>query len=275
MPHDAALRATALIRHNTVLMLREPGPLASRMIMPLAFLVLLHPLYEAAQGQRGGTAQAVIATLITFSLLALSIVGGSILTDRSWHTWERIRATAVHPAELLAGKALPVLAALLAQQALIIAFGVLVLGLTVAALPLLMLALLAWTLTLLGLGAMLGVLARSLAELSAAYDIGAMLLSSLGGALVPLAVAAGLGPARGPGLARLLGRERAGRGVPRRRRADAGGLGRAGRVRRRGGPGHHAAGQPRLGPLRSPVSPAARPPARPRRPRPRAAACGR
>ncbi len=191
MPHDAALRATALIRHNTVLMLREPGPLASRMIMPLAFLVLLHPLYEAAQGQRGGTAQAVIATLITFSLLALSIVGGSILTDRSWHTWERIRATAVHPAELLAGKALPVLGALLAQQALIIAFGVLVLGLTVAALPLLMLALLAWTLTLLGLGAMLGVLARSLAELSAAYDIGAMLLSSLGGALVPLAVLPG------------------------------------------------------------------------------------
>jgi len=69
--------------------------------------------------------------------------------------------------------------------------GTAVLGLTVAALPLLLLALLAWTLTLLGLGAMLGVLARSLAELSAAYDIGAMLLSSLGGALVPLAVLPG------------------------------------------------------------------------------------
>lgn len=135
MSHEAALRATALIRHNAVLMFREPGPLASRMIMPLVFLVLLHPLYQAAQGQRGGTAQAVIATLITFSLLALSIVGGSILTDRSWHTWERVRATAVHPAELLAGKALPVLAALLAQQGLIIIFGVTVLGLTVAALP--------------------------------------------------------------------------------------------------------------------------------------------
>ncbi len=191
MPHDAALRATALIRHNTILMLREPGPLASRMIMPLAFLVLLHPLYQAAQGTRGGTAQAVVATLITFSLLALGIVGGSILTDRTWHTWERVRATAVRPAELLAGKAIPVLVALLAQQLLVIGFGVVVLGLTVRALPLLMLALLAWTLTLLGLGAMLGVLARSLAELSAAYDIGAMILSSLGGALVPLAALPG------------------------------------------------------------------------------------
>jgi ABC-2 type transport system permease protein len=187
MPHEAAGRATALIRHNTILLLREPGPLISRMILPLAFLLLLHPLYEAAQGRRGGTAQAVIATLVTFSLLALSIVGGSILSERIWHTWERVRMTAVHPAEVLAGKAVPVLAALLAQQALIIIFGVAVLGLAVAALPLLAVALLAWTLALLGLGALLGAAARSLNELSAAYDIGAMILSSLGGALVPLA----------------------------------------------------------------------------------------
>jgi ABC-2 type transport system permease protein len=187
VPRETVIRTTALIRHNTVLLLRDPGALASRMILPLAFLILLHPLYEAAQGRAGGTTQAVIATLVTFSLLALSIVGGAILTDRMGHTWERVRATAARPAEALAGKALPILAALLAQQALVIAFGVLVLGLTVTAVPLLGLALLAWSLTLLGLGALIGVLARSLSELSAAYDIGAMLLSSLGGALVPLA----------------------------------------------------------------------------------------
>ena len=186
MPREAALRTTALIRHNTVLLLRDPGALISRMVLPLAFLVLLHPLYQAAQGHAGGTTQAVIATLVTFSLLALSIVGGSILTDRMGHTWERVRATAARPAEALAGKALPILVALLAQQVLIIGFAVLVLGLSVTALPQLGLALLAWTLTLLGLGAMIGVLARSLSELSAAFDIGAMILSSLGGALVPL-----------------------------------------------------------------------------------------
>jgi ABC-2 type transport system permease protein len=187
MSREAATRLGALIRHNTVLLLREPGPLASRMIMPLAFLLLLHPLYQAAQGRRDGAAQAVVATLVTFTLLALSIVGGSIVSDRIWHTWERVRATAVHPLELLAGKAIPVLGTLLAQQVLIIGVAVAALGLTVAALPLLALALLAWTLALLGLGALVGVLARSLSELAAAYDIGGMLLSSLGGALVPLA----------------------------------------------------------------------------------------
>jgi ABC-2 type transport system permease protein len=188
----SAARAGALIRHNTILLLRDPGALASRLILPLAFLILLHPLYEAAQGRRGGISQAVIATVVTFSLLALSIVGGSILTDRMWHTWERVRMTAARPAELLAGKAVPVLAVLLLQQALIIGFGAAVLGLNLAGsrlagLALLTLAMLAWSGTLLGLGALIGVLARSMSELSAAYDIGAMIMSSLGGALVPLA----------------------------------------------------------------------------------------
>jgi ABC-2 type transport system permease protein len=186
MPRESAARTVALVRHSAILMLRDPGALASRLILPLAFLVLLHPLYQAAQGRADGARQAVIATLVTFSLLALSIVGGSILTDRMGHTWGRLRATAARPAELLAGKALPAMAALLAQQALVVGFGALVLGLAVTALPLLALALLAWTVTLLGLGAMIGVLARSLSELSAAYDIGAMVMSSLGGALVPL-----------------------------------------------------------------------------------------
>jgi ABC-2 type transport system permease protein len=188
---DAGHRTAAIIRHNTLLLLREPGPLASRLIMPLVFLALLHPLYQAAQGQGAGTGQAVIATLVTFSLLALSIVGGSILTERVSHTWERIRATAAHPAELLAGKAVPVLAALLAQQALIIGYGVLVLRLTTAGLPLLAVTMLSWTMALLGMGAAVGVLARSISELSVIYDIGGLVLSSLGGALVPLSAMPG------------------------------------------------------------------------------------
>jgi ABC-2 type transport system permease protein len=188
MPRDSASRTAALIRHNTMLLLREPGPLASRIILPLAFLLLLHPLYQRAQGQGPGIAQAVIATVVMFSMLALSIPAGSILTERIWHTWERVRATAVHPAEFLVGKAVPAAAALVAQQAVIVGFGVAALGLSVAGVPLLAVALLAWTLALLGMGAALGMLARSVSELSACYDIGAMIISSLGGALVPLSV---------------------------------------------------------------------------------------
>ena len=190
-PAAALYRTGAIIRHNTILFLREPAPLVGRIVLPLVFLALLHPLYQAAQGPAEGTAQAVIATLVTFSLLALSIAGSSILTERIWHTWERVRATAARPAEVLAGKAVPVMGALLIQQAIIVGFGVVVLGLAVASPPLLVLALLAWTVTLLGMGTALGVVARSMSEMSLGYDIGGMILSSLGGALVPLSAMPG------------------------------------------------------------------------------------
>jgi ABC-2 type transport system permease protein len=186
MRPEALHRTAALTRHNTMLMLREPGPLASRLILPLVFLLLLHPLYEQAQGASRGITQAVVATIVTFSLLAMSIAGSSILTERIWHTWERVRATSARPVEVLIGKAVPVLGALLLQQAVVLVFGVAALGLTVAGLPLLALVMLAWSLTLVGMGAALGLLARSLGALSASYDIGGMILSSLGGALVPL-----------------------------------------------------------------------------------------
>jgi ABC-2 type transport system permease protein len=73
----------------------------------------------------------------------------------------------------------------------VIGFGVGVLGLPVASPALLVTALLAWTVALLGMGAAIGVLARSFAELSVIYDVGGMILSSLGGALVPLATMPG------------------------------------------------------------------------------------
>ncbi|MEU5030426.1 ABC transporter permease [Streptomyces milbemycinicus] len=185
-PRESALRTGVLIRHNLLLMLREPGPLLSRMILPLAFVTLLRPLYLDAQGRTAGTEQAVVGTLVTFSLFALSISGNAILTERLGRTWDRLRGTPLHPAELLVGKAVPVFAALLAQQLLIVGFGAYALGMSVPhPLPLLG-VLLSWTCALLALGALLGVLARSMGELSAAYDIGGMLLSSIGGALVPL-----------------------------------------------------------------------------------------
>jgi ABC-2 type transport system permease protein len=191
MSRESATRTAALIRHNLLLMLREPGPLLSRMILPLIFITLLRPLYLAAQGQRAGTEQAVTGALVTFSLLALSISGSAVLTERLARTWDRLRATPLHPAELLAGKAIPVLMAMLAQQLLIVTFGAYALGLSVPHPYLLLGVLLSWSCTLLGLGALVGVLVRSMGELSAAYDIGGMLLSSLGGALVPLGVLPG------------------------------------------------------------------------------------
>ncbi|MGQ4376153.1 ABC transporter permease [Streptomyces sp. SAS_267] len=185
MPRESAARLAVLVRHNVLLMAREPGPVLSRMILPLVFITLLRPLYLTGQGRTAGTEQAVVGTLVTFSLLALGICGGAILTERLGRTWDRLRGTALRPAELLAGKAVPAFVVLLAQQFLIVGFAVCFFGLRVPHPFLLLGVLLSWSCTLLGLGTLLGVLVRSLGALSAAFDIGGMLLSSLGGALVP------------------------------------------------------------------------------------------
>ena len=122
-----AIRLAALSRHNTSLMLREPGPVVSRLVMPLVMILLFRPLYLSALARHGvqaGTVQVVTGMLVMFSLLALSVVGTAILTERTWGTWDRLRATPVRSGELLATKALPGFGMLAVQQAEVLLFGV-------------------------------------------------------------------------------------------------------------------------------------------------------
>jgi ABC-2 type transport system permease protein len=185
---DATFRLTALVRHNATLMLREPGPVISRLVQPLVLITLMHPLYAAAladEGAQAGTVQVVTGMLVMFSLLALSVVGTGIMTERSWRTWDRLRASQARPAELLCAKAVPAFTLLVVLQAEVIGFGVAAFGLRVPDLALLALAVTSWAFALLGIGMALGAMLRSQGELNVAYDIGGILFSALGGALIP------------------------------------------------------------------------------------------
>jgi ABC-2 type transport system permease protein len=186
MSLDVGGRGVALARHNTTLMLREPGPVISRLLQPLVLITLMRPLYITALHRAGGTIQVVTGMLVMFSLLALSIIGTGIFSERGWRTWDRLRATPARTSELLIGKAAPALALLIVQQAVVLGFGRLVFGLRVPDPALLAVAVGAWAFALLGLGATLGAVARSQSELNVSYDIGGILLSAMGGALVPL-----------------------------------------------------------------------------------------
>jgi ABC-2 type transport system permease protein len=199
---DAGLRVTTLARHNAMLMLREPGAVISRLVQPLVLITLMRPLYVAALARDGvqvGTSQVVTGMLVMFSLLALSVVGTGILTERSWHTWDRLRATPARASELLAAKALPAFALLVLLQTEVIAFGAGVFGLKIPDPALLAAALTSWALALLGIGTALGATLRSQSELNVAYDIGGLLFSALGGALIPAAELPGWARAIAPG----------------------------------------------------------------------------
>jgi ABC-2 type transport system permease protein len=185
----AWIRVTALIRLNTALLFREPGPIASRLLMPLIMISVLTPLYRDAlmkSGSQAGSSQVVAGMLVMFSLLALSIVGSAILTERMWHTWDRQRATPAAPWELLVGKSVPACGVLLVQQVLVLGFGSLIFGLKVVDIGLIGLVVIVWVFTLLSLGTALGAFARSHSELAVFYDLGGITLTVLGGALLPI-----------------------------------------------------------------------------------------
>jgi ABC-2 type transport system permease protein len=184
----SALRVAALTRHNLLLRCRDPSSLITYMIIPVILIALFKPVLTRMMPD-GGTAQNVTGQLVLSSTLALQIVGMSLLSERTWRTWEMLRATPATAAELLIGKALPVLAVLLLQQAVVIGYGVGVAGLSVTRPPfLLLLAMLVWSLTLLAAGSLLATLVRSHSQLAVLTDIGAIVLSILGGALLPVSM---------------------------------------------------------------------------------------
>lgn len=182
-----ALRVAALTRHNLLLRRRDPADLVTYMIIPMILMWLTKPLLIRLMPD-GGTAQDVIGPLVFSSTLSLQIAGMSLLSERTWRTWEMLRATPAIPTELLIGKAAPVLAVLLLQQAVVIGYGVAVAGLSIAGPFLLLLALLVWSVTLLAGGSLLATLVRSHSQLAVLTSIGAIVLSTLGGALLPLSM---------------------------------------------------------------------------------------
>src|SRR5262245_33255545 len=98
------MRSTVLIRHNLALLAREPGPVLSRIGMPLVLITVLRPLFDAALGE-DGVSQGITGMLVFFSLLGLSLIGGGVLTERSWRTLDRLRTSPARPHEVLVGKA--------------------------------------------------------------------------------------------------------------------------------------------------------------------------
>lgn len=183
-------RVVALVRYNSSLLVAQPGPVLSRLLMPILMVAALRPIYQAAGGS-GGTASVVAGVLVLVSLLTTGIVGTSILSERLWNTWDRLRSTAAGPFEILVGKTAPLLVVLLLQQVLVLVFAVFAYDLPVRSASLLGLVVLVWGCAVLCAGFALGAFVRSPAALSASQDIGSFLLSGLGGGLIPLAVMPG------------------------------------------------------------------------------------
>jgi ABC-2 type transport system permease protein len=197
MSTDALYRTGALVKYNALLRLRDPSQLVSYLVTPMIFMVLFQPLYLKALGN--GEVQAVTGQLVMFSVFAMAIVGNAIFVEREWRTWDRLRASRAARAELLVGKAIPVFVVLLFQQAVLIVYGCLVVGMPIPrSVGLLLLAMSVWGFTLLAMGSLLATVVRSRGDLIVACDVGAITVSSIGGALLPVTLMPGWAQALAP-----------------------------------------------------------------------------
>ncbi|GAA2065228.1 ABC transporter permease [Catenulispora yoronensis] len=183
-------RIAAMAKHNTRIRLRDPGQIISYIIMPMILMVVLKPLYVKAV--QGGARQVVTGLLVMFSVFAIAVAGNSILVERNWQTWDRLRASRASATEMLIGKIIPIFVVMSIQQALLFVYGCFVIGLPVPKqLGYVALAIVVWAFALLAVGAALATVARSSGELGVISDVGALVLSSMGGALVPLSLMPG------------------------------------------------------------------------------------
>lgn len=187
---DSLYRIAAIARHNLIIRRRDPGQMISYVAMPMILMLVLKPIYVRVVS--GGDVQVVTGLLVMFSVFAIAIAGNSILVERHWMTWDRLRQSRSSAAEMLIGKTLPIFVLMVLQQAILVVYGCLVIGIPMPrSIALVALGIVVWAFSLLAVGAALSTVARSLGELGVISDVGAMVLSSMGGALVPLSIMPG------------------------------------------------------------------------------------
>lgn len=187
----SAARSWAVVRHEVRVFRRDPVFFVVFTTMPLIVMAFVKPAFRAAllsghAGSVNGAEQAVPGVAVMFSLFLVSNVGFSFFREYGWKTWDRIRASWATPLEVMVGKVTVPFLQSFVQLAVLFGLGGLLFDLHVRG-SLLALAVLAacFAITLICLGLALLALCRTIMQLNALANLGAMGLAGVGGALAP------------------------------------------------------------------------------------------
>lgn len=185
-------RSAALARHDLRLLRSDPAIPVILTVMPLVIMAFLKPALRASLVLNGetmanGAEQAVPGISVMFATFMLGSLGVGVFREHAWATWERLRATPATPAEIMLGKVVVPLLTLIAQLTVLFGLGGQVFGLRVQGSVLgIVLVALALAACLSALGALILAVCRSITQLNALTNVGAMILTGLGGAITPI-----------------------------------------------------------------------------------------
>lgn len=181
-----------IFTHNVKLMGADPAPIVATTLMPLVLMAFLQGTGRSvleAEGYVGvnGAEQVVPGMAVLFSFFGIIFVGIGFFTEHGWGTWDRLRASPAPLFAILVGKMLPPGLVIFVQLAVLFGAGTILFGFQInGALTALVAMMVASTVFLLALSMMCVSLFRTINQLSAAANVGAMAVAGLGGALAPL-----------------------------------------------------------------------------------------
>jgi ABC-2 type transport system permease protein len=185
-------RSLAVARNEVRVLRRDPAPLVVLLVMPLFLAPLFSRTYRAVLvlgGHPGasGADYTVPAQMVEFAFFLAPYTGYLFFRDHGWRTWSRLRASPATSADIVIGKAIPMVGLGMAQIAILLAFGAVTLHLHLRgeALALGGVAFV-YVCCAVAAGIALTAMLRTSQQLNALGFLGATLLGALGGALVPL-----------------------------------------------------------------------------------------
>ena len=189
---SSAQRILTIARHDLRILRRDPVFLLIFTLMPLGFMAFTKGAFGAAMGIRyanpavNGASQVVPGAAVLFSGFLVGNLGFAVFREHAWATWERLRASHLETWELMIGKSIAPVLSLAVQLTVMLGVGGLLFDLHVrGSLPAFLVIAAMLAVMEVALGFMLLSICRSILQLNAATNLGAMLLGGIGGAVTP------------------------------------------------------------------------------------------
>ncbi len=182
----------AIIGVQLRMIARDPWFLVIMFGMPLVVMPLFVRTMQLSLQAEGyldasGAEQVVPGLVVLFGFMVSGSVAFSVFREHGWNTWDRLRASAAPPPALLAGFGAPWVLIHLLYQVVLTVVGGLFVGLRLrGSLIGEFLVLLSYSLSLIAFVLLLTATFRTINQVNAIVNLGAMVFGGLGGALVPV-----------------------------------------------------------------------------------------